>query len=203
MITLALSKGRILDETLPLLAAAGHRPRREPRDQPAPDRRHVDRPTCASSWSAPATCRPTSSTVAPTSASSASTRCIEHGGEGLYRPLDLGVARCRMSVAAPLDFDYAAAAQPGLAHPRRDQVHPHRARPLRRQGRPRRHHQALRLDGAGAAHRPRRRDRRPGRVGQHAEGERAGRGRGDHADLGAAGRQQGGAEARPRARSAP
>ena len=38
---------------------------------------------------------------------------IEHGGEGLYRPLDLGVARCRMSVAAPLDFDYAAAARQG------------------------------------------------------------------------------------------
>ena len=39
---------------------------------------------------------------------------IEHGGEGLYRPLDLGVARCRMSVAAPLAFAYAAAAQQGL-----------------------------------------------------------------------------------------
>ena len=38
---------------------------------------------------------------------------IEHGGEGLYRPLDLGVARCRMSVAAPLGFDYAAAVQQG------------------------------------------------------------------------------------------
>jgi ATP phosphoribosyltransferase len=38
---------------------------------------------------------------------------IEHGGEGLYRPLDLGVARCRMSVAAPADFDYARAARQG------------------------------------------------------------------------------------------
>ncbi len=38
---------------------------------------------------------------------------LEHGGEGLYRPLDLGMARCRMSVAAPLDFDYAAAVKQG------------------------------------------------------------------------------------------
>ena len=38
---------------------------------------------------------------------------IEHGGDGLYRPLDLGVARCRMSVAAPLGFDYARAVRQG------------------------------------------------------------------------------------------
>ena len=75
VITLALSKGRILDETLPLLAAAGIDARRGPGDEPPPDRRHVAAPTCASSWSAPATCRPTCSTAAPTSASSASTRC--------------------------------------------------------------------------------------------------------------------------------
>ena len=38
---------------------------------------------------------------------------IEHGGEGLYQPLDLGIARCRMSVAARADFDYAAAVKQG------------------------------------------------------------------------------------------
>ena len=38
---------------------------------------------------------------------------LEHGGEGLYRPLDLGIARCRMSVAAAHDFDYATAARQG------------------------------------------------------------------------------------------
>ena len=53
----------------------------------------------------------------------------------------------------------------------------HRARPLRRQGRARRPDQALRLDGAGAAHRPGRRHRRPGLDRQHAQGQPPGRGR--------------------------
>jgi ATP phosphoribosyltransferase len=33
--------------------------------------------------------------------------------QGLFQPLDLGIARCRMSVAAPADFDYAAAVRQG------------------------------------------------------------------------------------------
>jgi ATP phosphoribosyltransferase len=38
---------------------------------------------------------------------------IEHGGDGLYQPLDLGIAKCRMSVATRADFDYAAAVKQG------------------------------------------------------------------------------------------
>ena len=74
VITLALSKGRILDETLPLLARVGI----TLAEDPETSRRLIlatPGPSCASSWSARATCRPTSSTAAPTSASSASTRC--------------------------------------------------------------------------------------------------------------------------------
>jgi ATP phosphoribosyltransferase len=37
----------------------------------------------------------------------------EHGGQGLYQPLDLGIARCRMVVAAPEGFDYGAAVKQG------------------------------------------------------------------------------------------
>jgi len=37
----------------------------------------------------------------------------EHGGQGLYQPLDLGIARCRMMVAVPRDFDYQRAARQG------------------------------------------------------------------------------------------
>ena len=48
---------------------------------------------------------------------------LEHGGEGLYQPLDLSIARCRMSVAVRADFDYASRGQAGLAHPRGHQVH--------------------------------------------------------------------------------
>ena len=37
----------------------------------------------------------------------------EHGGQGLYQPLDLGIGRCRMMVAVPKDFDYQRAARQG------------------------------------------------------------------------------------------
>jgi ATP phosphoribosyltransferase len=38
---------------------------------------------------------------------------IEHGGQGLYQPLDLKIARCRMSVAVPKGFDYEGAVRQG------------------------------------------------------------------------------------------
>jgi ATP phosphoribosyltransferase len=37
----------------------------------------------------------------------------EHGGEGLYQPVDLGIAACRMMVAVRKGFDYAAAVRQG------------------------------------------------------------------------------------------
>jgi ATP phosphoribosyltransferase len=38
---------------------------------------------------------------------------IEHGGDNLYQPLDLNIAKCRMSVAVRDDFDYEAAVKQG------------------------------------------------------------------------------------------
>jgi ATP phosphoribosyltransferase len=38
---------------------------------------------------------------------------MESEGDGLYRPLDLRIARCRMSVATRADFDYASAVKQG------------------------------------------------------------------------------------------
>jgi ATP phosphoribosyltransferase len=38
---------------------------------------------------------------------------VEHGGEGLYQPLDLGIARCRMMVAVKRGFDYPGAVRQG------------------------------------------------------------------------------------------
>ncbi|MBI2317322.1 MAG: ATP phosphoribosyltransferase, partial [Betaproteobacteria bacterium] len=38
---------------------------------------------------------------------------LEHGGAGLYQPLDLGIAACRMMVAAPEGFDYAGSVRRG------------------------------------------------------------------------------------------
>lgn len=112
MITLALSKGRILDEALPLLAAAGV----DLAEEPETSRKLII-----------ATCREDLRIVlvrasdVPTYVQRGGAdlgvagldTLLEHGGEGLYRPLDLGLARCRMSVAAPLDFDYAAAVRQG------------------------------------------------------------------------------------------
>jgi len=37
----------------------------------------------------------------------------EHGGDGLYQPLDLNIAKCRMMVAVPVGFDYASAVKRG------------------------------------------------------------------------------------------
>jgi len=95
-ISIALSKGRIFDETAPLLARAGIRPKQDPehsrkliigtnkRDLRLIVVRASDTPTY-----------------------------VQHGGQGLYQPLDLGIARCRMAVAAPEGFDYAAAVKQG------------------------------------------------------------------------------------------
>ena len=38
---------------------------------------------------------------------------LEHGGAGLYQPIDLNIARCRLSVAVPNGFDYEQAVRRG------------------------------------------------------------------------------------------
>ena len=112
MITLALSKGRIFDETLPLLAAAGigvdpgvasSRSLILPTDDPSLRLiivRATDVPTYVQYGAADIG-------VAGRDV------LLEHGGEGLYQPVDLGIARCRMSVAAPTGFDYVSAVRRG------------------------------------------------------------------------------------------
>ena len=111
MITLALSKGRIFDDTLPLLAAAGI----EVLDDPEKSRKLIL-----------ATNRSDLRVVLVRAADVPT--YVQHGGahlgvagldvllehdDGLYRPLDLGIARCRLSVATRRDFDYASAARQG------------------------------------------------------------------------------------------
>jgi ATP phosphoribosyltransferase len=111
-ITLALSKGRIFDETLPLLKAAGIEVSEDPEKSrkliigtTRPDVRVVlvratDVPTYVQYGGAD---------LGVTGLDT----LIEHGGAGLYQPLDLQIAKCRMSVAARADFDYAAAVKQG------------------------------------------------------------------------------------------
>ncbi|MFT5933889.1 MAG: ATP phosphoribosyltransferase, partial [Hydrogenophaga sp.] len=112
MITLALSKGRIFDETLPLLAAAGIEVLEDPETSRKlilptshPDVRVVlvrasDVPTYVEYGGADL-------------GVAGKDTLIEHGGQGLYQPLDLLIAACRMSVAVQADFDYASAVRQG------------------------------------------------------------------------------------------
>jgi ATP phosphoribosyltransferase len=101
-LTIALSKGRILDDTLPLLARAGI----EPAEDPEGSRRLV-LPTNRSNVQlviVRATDVPTY--VAHGGADlgvAGKDTLLEHGGQGLYEPLDLGIARCRLMVAGPPD----------------------------------------------------------------------------------------------------
>ena len=112
MITLALAKGRIFEETLPLLAAAGIRPTEDPEKSRklilATQRddlrlilvRAADVPTYVQYGAADL-------------GVAGRDLLAEHGGQGLYQPLDLGIAKCRMAVAVPEGFDYAAAVRQG------------------------------------------------------------------------------------------
>jgi ATP phosphoribosyltransferase len=101
-LTIALSKGRIFKETMPLLAQAGI----EPRDDPETSRklildtsqddvklviiRATDVPTYVEYGAADV-------------GVAGKDVLMEHGGNGLYEPLDLGIAKCRLMVAGPED----------------------------------------------------------------------------------------------------
>jgi ATP phosphoribosyltransferase len=120
MITLALSKGRIFEETLPLLRAAGIEVLDDPEksrklilDTNQPDVRVLvvratDVPTYVQFGGADM-------------GITGKDTLLEHGsdwggagnGAGLYQPLDLDIAKCRISVAVRADFDYASAVRQG------------------------------------------------------------------------------------------
>jgi len=112
MITLALAKGRILEETLPLLAAAGI----EPSEDVEASRKLILGTTRAGLRLilVRAADVPTYVQYGAADLGVAGRDLLaEHGGQGLYQPLDLGIAACRMAVAAPEAFDYAAAVRQG------------------------------------------------------------------------------------------
>ena len=196
-ITIALSKGRIFDETLPLLAAAGIVPDENPETSRKliigtnrPDVRVVivratDVPTYVQYGAADL-------------GVAGKDVLIEHGGQGLYAPLDLKIARCRMMVAVPEGFDYQNAVRQGA-----------RLKVASKYIKTAREHFAakgvhvdlIKLYGsmelaplAGLA------DAIVDLVfnRRHAEGQQAGRGRGNHADFVAPGGQPGLAQGQAR-----
>lgn len=111
-ITVALSKGRIFEETLPLLAAAGI----VPNDNPETSRKLIigtNRPEVRLVI-VRATDTPTYVQYGAADLGIAGKDVLlEHGGAGLYQPLDLDIAKCRLCVAVRAGFDYAAASRPG------------------------------------------------------------------------------------------
>lgn len=100
-LTIAVSKGRVLNDTLPLLEAAGI----EPEEDPEASRKLI------------LPCRGGRTRLLQVRTSDVPTYVeygaahlgivgkdvlLEHGGSGLYEPLDLGIARCRLMVARPV-----------------------------------------------------------------------------------------------------
>ncbi|HEU4621114.1 MAG TPA: ATP phosphoribosyltransferase [Burkholderiaceae bacterium] len=117
MLTIALSKGRILDETLPLLRAAGIE---------VTDDGEASRKLILGTNRADVRIVIVRASDVPT--------YVQHGGAqlgvagkdtllehraqfgdlgGVYQPLDLQIAKCRMSVAVPRGFDYAGRVRQG------------------------------------------------------------------------------------------
>ena len=112
MITIALSKGRIFDETLPLLAAAGIVPAEDPeasRKLIIGTNRDDTRIIIVRASDVPTYVQYGAADLGV----AGKDVLLEHGGDGLYQPLDLEISRCRMMVAVPAGFDYASAVQSG------------------------------------------------------------------------------------------
>ena len=112
MITLALSKGRIFDETLPLLKVAGIEVLEDPetsRKLILPTNQTGVRVVLVRATDVPTYVEYGGADLGVTGKDT----LIEHGGHGLYQPLDLQIATCRMSVAVRADFDYATAVKSG------------------------------------------------------------------------------------------
>ena len=111
-LTLALSKGRIFEETLPLLEAAGIRVAEDPESS----RKLILQTNDANVRVIIVRASDVPTYVQYGAADfgvAGKDVLLEHGGEGLYQPIDLNIAKCRMSVAVRNGFDYASAVKQG------------------------------------------------------------------------------------------
>jgi ATP phosphoribosyltransferase len=117
MITLALSKGRIFDDTLPLLRAAGV----EVTEDPDKSRKLILATTRADvrvvlvrASDVPTYVRHGGADIGVAGLDVLLEDEAEHDAAGsLYKPLDLHIARCRLSVATRADFDWSGTVRQG------------------------------------------------------------------------------------------
>jgi ATP phosphoribosyltransferase len=115
-ITLALSKGRIFDETLPMLKAAGIEVLEDAetsRKLILPTSRPDVRVVIVRASDVPTYVQYGGADLGVTGLDTLIEHRASWGGAGLYQPLDLDIARCRISVAVRSDFDYASAVKQG------------------------------------------------------------------------------------------
>lgn len=111
-LTIALSKGRIFDETLPLLERAGIEPAADPeasRQLTLASVRDDVRFVIVRAADVPTYVQYGGADLGV----AGKDVLLEHGGEGLYEPLDLGIAACRLMLAGPADADPAQAGTAG------------------------------------------------------------------------------------------
>jgi ATP phosphoribosyltransferase len=114
-ITLALSKGRIFEETMPLLEAAGIQVTESPESS-----RKLIIPTSSADLQliivrasdVPTYVQYGAADIGIAGKDVLDEHAAQHPG-GLYQPIDLNIARCRLCVAVPKGFDYDAAVRQG------------------------------------------------------------------------------------------
>jgi ATP phosphoribosyltransferase len=107
MMTFALSKGRIFEEALPLLQAMGITPLESPdqsRKLILPTNRADLRLLIVRASDVPTYVQYGAADLGIAGSDVLS----EQGAEGLVQPIDLGIGRCRMSVAVANDLDYSS-----------------------------------------------------------------------------------------------
>ena len=111
-LTIALSKGRLLDEALPLLAQAGVAPIEDP---------NTSRKLILATSAAHVSLVILRATDVPTYVQYGAADLgiagkdvlLEHGNEGLYQPLDRRIGLCRLVVATRRDYDWSGSVQRG------------------------------------------------------------------------------------------
>ena len=110
-ISIALSKGRIFDETAPLLTRAGVQPHEhtDSRKLVIGTNREGVRLIIVRASDTPTYVQHGAADLGI----AGHDVLHEHGGAGLYQPVDLRIANCRMIVAVRKDFDYVNAVKTG------------------------------------------------------------------------------------------